>query len=137
MSMRYEEACMSNFNGLEIEVTLPRAKKGKRGGGLPTLLYRFPVSEGAVNPQSFVTASRGVVKLFPEGRKKKGGASSAAVARGVGGPPGIVEETEDDGGIEVGRVHMHVSVPGASPLVDPTGAKGRKYFGKGRLGGKM
>uniref|UniRef100_A0A7S4KA78 Uncharacterized protein n=1 Tax=Odontella aurita TaxID=265563 RepID=A0A7S4KA78_9STRA len=123
---RYEEAQLHNYNRVEIEVTLPRVKSeaagGKGGGALPSVVYTFPVGEGEVNPQGFVASGRGVVRVYPNGRKR-------GPARTAG------EAAQDDGGVEVGRISMRSSAPPG--LVDPAWAKGKKFFWKGRPAGKM
>lgn len=96
-----------------LEVFLPKNRACK--GGNPVIKYSIPMGAGTTSPKSRVSQSNGVVTIFPTGRKRQGGESSEA--------------------IEVGSTSLHLN-KGAS-LIDPTWARGRKYFWKGRKVGQV
>ena len=98
---------------LVLEVFLPKTRSCK--GGNPLVTYSIPMGAGTTSPKARVSQSNGVVTVFPNGRKKKGGESSEA--------------------IEVGSTSWHLN-KGAG-LIDPTWARGRKYFWKGRNVGQI
>lgn len=98
---------------LVLEVFLPKNRACK--GGNPLITYSIPMGAGTTSPKARVSQSNGVVTIFPNGRKKKGGESSEAIV--------------------VGSTSWHLNKgPG---LVDPSWARGRKYFWKGRNVGQI
>eukprot|EP00585_Thalassiosira_rotula_P013233 CAMPEP_0196130214 /NCGR_PEP_ID=MMETSP0910-20130528/666_1 /TAXON_ID=49265 /ORGANISM="Thalassiosira rotula, Strain GSO102" /LENGTH=321 /DNA_ID=CAMNT_0041389475 /DNA_START=67 /DNA_END=1032 /DNA_ORIENTATION=+ len=122
------EDCLKRLYGkyVELEVLLPRTKSlskfmGSRGGGPPpSVVYRVPIQGGHVNPFGMVSKSRATVTLYPEGRTLAAANASGLGASGV----------KRDVMIPLGMTNVHLPLgPG---LVDPSWAKGRKLFWKGR-----
>jgi len=122
------EDCLKRLYGkyVELEVLLPRTKGmskfiSSRGGGPPpSVVYRVPIQGGHVNPFGMVSKSRATVTLYPEGRTL---AASNASGLGASG-------AKRDVMIPLGMTNVHLPLgPG---LVDPSWAKGRKLFWKGR-----
>jgi len=118
------EDCLKRLYGkyVELEVLLPRnSKKGGILGGPPaSLVYRVPISKGQVNPFGMVSKSRATVTLYPKGRTL---AAANASGRDASSAP-------RDLAIPLGLTNVHL--PTGPGLVDPTWAKGRKVFWKGR-----
>ncbi len=101
-----------------LEVFLPKTRQCRRnGGGNPLIRYCIPMGAGTTSNKSRVSQSNGVVTIFPNGRKRKDGAG------------------DNSESIEVGSTSLHLNV--GSSLVDPTWARGRKYFWKGRNVGQV
>ncbi len=96
-----------------LEVFLPKTRACK--GGNPLVTYSIPMGAGTTSPKSRVSQSNGVVTVFPKGRKRKQGEISESV--------------------EVGPTSLHLN--SGSGLIDPTWARGRKYFWKGRNVGQI
>ena len=96
-----------------LEVFLPKTRACK--GGNPLITYTIPMGTGTTSPKSRVSQSNGKITVYPNGRKKKGGEANEA--------------------IEVGPTSLHLNV--GPPLVDPTWARGRQYFWKGRSVGQV
>jgi hypothetical protein len=92
-----------------LEVFLPKTKACK--GGNPLVTYSIPFGTGTTSPKSKVSQANGFVTVYPKGRKRK-------------------SENDSDEGIVIGSTSLHLHA-GAS-LVDPSWARGRKYFWKGR-----
>jgi len=118
------EDCLKRLYGkyVELEVLLPRnIKKGGILGGPPaSLVYRVPINKGQVNPFGMVAKSRATVTLYPKGRTL---AAANASGRDASSAP-------RDLAIPLGLTNVHLPLgPG---LVDPSWAKGRKVFWKGR-----
>lgn len=110
----YEEYVGGLYPSFDLEVILPKTGKAKRNGsGNPVILYSAPVAPGSTQEGSRVSQSKGVVTVFPNGRKRGG----------------------DDKGIEVGQTSFHVH--GGPSVVDGHLARGRKFFWKGRDVGQM
>jgi hypothetical protein len=102
-----------------LEVFLPKTRQcRKNGGGNPLIRYCIPMGAGTTSNKSRVSQSNGVVTIFPNGRKRKDGAGDNSSEC-----------------IEVGSTSLHLNV--GSSLVDPTWARGRKYFWKGRNVGQV
>lgn len=129
------EDCLKRLYGkyVELEVLLPKTKKqvmsNNKGGPPPSIVYRVPIQTGHVNPMGMVSKSRATVTLYPYGRTlaSTGSSSSntaaAAASRDERGGGG-------DLAIPLGLTNVHLPLgPG---LVDPSWAKGRKLFWKGR-----
>ena len=118
------EDCLKRLYGkyVELEVLLPRnSKKGGILGGPPaSLVYRVPISKGQVNPFGMVSKSRATVTLYPKGRTL---AAANASGRDASSAP-------RDLAIPLGLTNVHL--PTGPGLVDPTWAKGKKVFWKGR-----
>lgn len=118
------EDCLKRLYGkyVELEVLLPRnSKKGGILGGPPaSLVYRVPIQKGQVNPFGMVSKSRATVTLYPKGRTL---AAANASGRDASSAP-------RDLAIPLGLTNVHLPLgPG---LVDPSWARGRKVFWKGR-----
>jgi len=124
------EDCLKRLYGkyVELEVLLPRTKSmmkiystnASSAGPPPSLVYRVPIQSGHVNPLGMVSKSRATVTLYPKGRTL-----AAASATGVN-----AKDAPRDLAIPLGMSNVHVPLgPG---LVDPSWAKGRKLFWKGR-----
>lgn len=78
-------------------------------GFLPSVVYSVVLGTGNSNREASVVKSVGIVKIFPKGLEGKG--------------------------FNMGRTH--VGVPMRSGLVDPSWAKGKKIFRKGRSIGQV
>ncbi|KAL7538452.1 hypothetical protein ACHAXR_010323 [Thalassiosira sp. AJA248-18] len=121
------EDCLKRLYGkyVELEVLLPKPKKSsssilRSGGPPPSIVYRVPIQSGHVNPMGMVSKSRATVTLYPKGRTL-----AAANASGAG-----AASVQRDEAILLGLTNVHLPLgPG---LVDPSWAKGRKLFWKGR-----
>lgn len=122
------EDCLKRLYGkyVELEVLLPRTKSmtkfmdGRGGGPPPSVVYRVPIQGGHVNPFGMVSKARATVTLYPEGRTLAAANASGLGASGV----------KRDVMIPLGMTNVHLPLgPG---LVDPSWAKGRKLFWKGR-----
>lgn len=94
-----------------LEVFLPKNRACK--GGNPLIIYSIPFGVGTTSPKSKVPQANGVVTVYPNGRKRKGAG----------------EDSEGEG-IEIGSTSFHLNA--GSGLVDPSWAKGKKFFWKGR-----
>lgn len=126
------EDCLKRLYGkyVELEVLLPKTKRmmNSSGGGgpPPSLVYRVPIQTGHVNPMGMVSKSRATVTLYPYGR-------TLATAASTPTPSSSSTSREGGGGdlaIPLGMTNVHLPLgPG---LVDPSWAKGRKLFWKGR-----
>ena len=127
------EDCLKRLYGkyVELEVLLPKTKKAtnNRGGGPPpSIVYRVPIQTGHVNPMGMVSKSRATVTLYPYGRTlaTSSPSSNAAVTASSSREGG----RKGDLAIPLGLTNIHLPLgPG---LVDPSWAKGRKLFWKGR-----
>ena len=118
------EDCLKRLYGkyVELEVLLPRNNKngGAFGGPPASLVYRVPINKGQVNPFGMVSKSRATVTLYPKGRTL---AAANASGRDASSAP-------RDFAIPLGLTS--VNLPLGPGLVDPSWAKGRKVFWKGR-----
>lgn len=137
------EDCLKRLYGkyVELEVLLPKTKKQTRmmisnnkGGPPPSIVYRVPIQTGHVNPMGMVSKSRATVTLYPYGRTlatSSSSSSNSAIAAVVSSTSSSREGVrEGDLAIPLGLTNVHLPLgPG---LVDPSWAKGRKIFWKGR-----
>jgi hypothetical protein len=106
LSSSYADAVQSRLFTVEFEVQLPPISKKKSStSGLPSVIYRFSVEPGSMNPKALVPRGAGSLSVLPNG---KGGDKVPA------------------GTCTVGVVPMK---PG---LVDPSWAKGRPVFRRGK-----
>ena len=112
------EDCLKRLYGkyVELEVLLPKNSNGPP----PSLVYRVPITTGNVNPMGMVSKSRATVTLYPKARPL-----AAANASGPG-----AAKIPRDLAIPVGLTNIHL--PRGPGLVDPSWARGRKLFWKGR-----
>lgn len=108
LHVSYDDAVRSRLFTVEFEVVLPPMRGGKK---LPSVVYQLPLEPGSMNPKSMVMRGAGKVRVYPQGR-------------GEGAP------CVEDAGICNASVSMK---PG---LVDPSWAKGRAIFRKGRSLGR-
>lgn len=115
LTKSYEDnTCKLYPSHFVLEVFLPKTRACK--GGNPLVTYSIPFGVGTTSPKSKVPQANGVVTVYPKGRKKGG----------VGGTVG----DESSPGIEIGRTSLHLRA--GSGLVDPSWARGKRYFWKGR-----
>mmetsp|Transcript_21793 Transcript_21793/g.44914 ORF Transcript_21793/g.44914 Transcript_21793/m.44914 type:complete len:317 (-) Transcript_21793:1291-2241(-) len=120
----YETACLTAHDRVEVEITLPRLRKS---GKNPTVLYTFPISEGNLGDGStYIPASGGTVKVFPNGRVKKEVDPFSKDA---------MKEVEEEGAIDVGKAYVHAAA--GQGLVDPSWARGRAVWRQGRKVGVL
>lgn len=110
LSTSYADAVQSRLFSVEFEVQLPPVSKKKSSAGLPSVIYRFSVEPGSMNPKALVPRGAGSLSVLPHG---KSGDKLPA------------------GKCTIGVVPMK---PG---LIDPSWAKGRPIFRKGRSVGLM
>lgn len=113
LTMPYDEAVRQRLSTVEFEIQLPpTSKKGKKV--LPSVIYSVAVEPGAMNPKAVVPRGSGSVRILPGGH-------------GDGGEA----ETLDLPG------KAYVSIPMGAGLVDPSWARGRMVFRKGRPTGPV
>ena len=128
LTLDYDSACLTAHSRLEVEVTLPRMR---RTGKNPVVVYNFPISQGNMEgANNYITASAGSVRIFPTGRTNRRQQEKDGFQAGK-----IQSETEEEGGVEVGRASAHVSA--GQGLVDPGWAKGRAVWRQGRKVGNL
>ena len=107
LTVSYDEAVRSRLFAVEFEVQLPPLKRGSKT--LPSVVYQIPLEPGSLNAKSMVPRCTGSVRVYPEGRSVPA--------------------------IEAGTCNAGISMkPG---IVDPSWAKGRPIFRKGRSTGLM
>ena len=124
MKLDFDEASLTAHPRMEVEITLPRLRKS---GKNPTVLYTFPISEGNLGDGStYVPASSGTVKVFPNGRVRKEVDPFSKDA---------LKEAEEVGAIDVGKASIHASA--GQGLVDPSWARGRAVWRRGRAVGVL
>lgn len=109
----YDDAVKASSSCIEIEV--PSTKRGDRS----MLVYNFPMGTGSIQPLAVLVKTKGSVKYYPNGR------SSPILSRSYE-EYGDDANSNADGGMEVGIASMHLK--GGKPLVDPSWAKGRRWF---------
>jgi hypothetical protein len=106
LEVPYDEAVRSRLFNVEFEVQLPPMKKGSKD--LPSVVYQIPMEAGSMNPKAMVPRGAGKVVVYPTGHEK-------SVA------------------FEAGRGYIGISM--RAGLIDPSWAKGRAIFRKGRSTG--
>ncbi len=129
------EDCLKRLYGkyVELEVLLPKTKKvmNSRGGGPPpSIVYRVPIQTGHVNPMGMVSKSRATVTLYPYGRTLATSSPSSNAAAAAAASSSREGGRKGDLAIPLGLTNIHL--PLGRGLVDPSWAKGRKLFWKGR-----
>jgi len=102
----YDDAVRSRLFLVEFEVQLPPLVKGK--GGLPSVVYQVAVEPGSLNPKAYIPRGSGKIYVYPSGHEH-----SRSVDAGI----------------------CNVGVSMRAGLVDPTWARGRPFFRKGRSPG--
>lgn len=115
----YDDACRTRLFTVEFELQLPPVSK-KEKNVLPSIIYQVSLEPGSMNPKALVPRSAGRVYVYPTGRTT----SSA----------GNTNDKHDK--IEVGKAYIS-SAPMKPGIVDPSWAKGRPIFRKGRNSGLM
>lgn len=117
LTKSYEDNCSKLYpSHFVLEVFLPKNRACK--GGNPLITYAIPFGPGTTSPKSKVSQANGVVTVYPNGRKKK---QSGNVGQ--------------DEAIEIGKTALHLN--SGPSLVDPSWAKGRMNFRKGRAVGQL
>lgn len=128
LALDYDSACLTAHSRLEVEVTLPKVR---RTGKNPVVVYNFPISQGNMEgANNYITASAGSVRIFPTGRTNRRQQEKDGFQAGK-----IQSETEEEGGVDVGRASAHVGA--GQGLVDPGWAKGRAVWRQGRKVGNL
>jgi len=105
LEVPYDEAVRSRLFLVEFEVQLP----GKNKKSPVSVVYQVPLESGTMNPKAMVPRGTAHVRVYPDGNTK--------------------DDCLEAGKCNVGVVSMR---PG---LVDPSWAKGRPVFRKGRPAG--
>jgi hypothetical protein len=111
LSASYDDAVRTRLSMLEFEVQLPPVNKKSKA--LPSVIYSVAVEPGSMNAKSIVPRGAGLVRVLPNGHS-----------------PQSKEES-----IHLGKAH--VSLPMKAGIVDPSWAKGRAVFRKGRSTGML
>lgn len=111
LSASYDDAVRTRLSMLEFEVQLPPVNKKSKQ--LPSVIYSVAVEPGSMNAKAIVPRGAGVVRLLPNGHS-----------------PQNKEHI-----IHLGKAH--VSLPMKAGIVDPSWAKGRAVFRKGRSIGML
>jgi len=120
----YDEAVKAYNACIEIEVPSNNKKYDNS-----LIVYNFPVGSGKIQRLAAVIKAKGSVKYYPDG--KTSSSDLLSLGGGLSGGGG----GSDASGIEVGRVSMHIK--GGKPIVDPSWAKGRRWFWTRREQGGM
>jgi hypothetical protein len=105
----YNDACRSRLFTVEFELQLPPLSV-KQKSALPSLIYQVSVEPGSMNPKALVPRSAARVFLYPPGGRKERIALGSAYVSAAPVKPG---------------------------LIDPSWAKGRPIFRRGRNSGLM
>ena len=111
LSASYDDAVRTRLSTLEFEVQLP--PMSRKSGNLPSVIYSVAVEPGPMNAKSIVPRGAGLVRVMPNGSSPQSNAES----------------------IDLGKAH--VSLPMRAGIVDPSWAKGRAVFRKGRPTGLL
>ena len=113
LDVSYDQAVRSRLFAVEFEVQLPPIPGSKKKKQLPSVVYQIPVEPGGMNPKSMVARGAGVVRVYPQGKDDSTTTTKTVVV-------------VDNAGTCQAGVYMKAG------LVDPTWAKGRPVFRKGR-----
>jgi hypothetical protein len=111
LKIKYDDAVKQRLTTIEFEVQLPPTDK--RSKVLPAVIYSVAVEAGAMNQKVMVPRGAGSVRILPDGH-------------------GDGDEVRT---LEVGKAM--VSLPMRSGIVDPSWARGRIVFRKGRPTGQI
>jgi hypothetical protein len=105
LSVSYDDAIRRRTGATHVqwELILPPVPGSRT---LPSVVYTVPIQLGSVNPEAVVVSSEGSVVLYPNGSKDKANK------------------------IELGTVSVTMAMKAG--LVDPSWARGRTIFRKGR-----
>jgi hypothetical protein len=101
----YDDAVRSRLFVVDFEIQLPPLGKGK---GLPSVVYQVAVEPGSMNPKAYIPRGSGRILVYPSGH-------------------------EQSSCVDAGTCNVGVSM--RAGLVDPTWARGRPFFRKGRSPG--
>jgi len=111
LTVGYDDAVRTRLSMLEFEIQLPPVnKKCKK---LPSIIYSVAVEPGSMNAKSIVPRGAGLVRILPKGNSQQSNEES----------------------IQLGKAHG--SLPMKAGIVDPSWAKGRTVFRKGRSTGMV
>ena len=110
LKVSYDDAVRQRTGATHVswELILPPVPGTK---DLPSLVYTVPIQMGSVNPEAVVATSEGTVTLYPKGSKDKTNRIELGTARAL--------------------------MPMRAGLVDPSWARGRTIFRKGRPVGQV
>jgi hypothetical protein len=133
----YDDACRSRLFTVEFELQLPPVKASRKNKGkrmhrssnsnnaaiLPSIVYQVALEPGSMNPKAIVPRTASRVYIYPTGRQTTSTET-----------PNPVSKQPDR--IEIGKAYVSATAikPG---IVDPSWAKGRPIFRKGRNSGLM
>ena len=109
LTASYDDAVRTRLSTLEFEVQLPPVTKTSKV--LPSVIYSVAVEPGSMNAKAIVPRGAGRVRILPNGH----------------GP------NDKDESLQLGKAH--ISIPMRAGIVDPSWAKGRAIFRKGRPAG--
>jgi hypothetical protein len=109
LQLKYDDAVKQRLTTIEFEIQLPPMEKKSKI--LPSVIYSIAVEPGAMNQKAIVPRGAGSVRILPEGHGEGDAVRTLDVGKGI------------------------VSLPMKSGLVDPSWAKGRIVFRKGRPAG--
>jgi hypothetical protein len=111
LAVSYEDAIRARLSVVEFEVQLP--PPDKKSKTLPSVVFTVSVEPGTMNAKAIIPRGAGTVRVLPDGHS--------------------VGETAPT--LQAGKVY--VSLPMRAGLVDPSWAKGRAVFRKGRPTGTV
>ena len=107
LEVSYDEAARSRLSMVEFEIQLPPLSKASKKQ-LPSVVYSVAIEPGTMNPKAIIPRGAGRVKVYPKGR-------------------------DNSDPIEAGTANVGLAM--RAGLVDPSWAKGRMVFRKGRSAG--
>ena len=110
VNVDYDQAVKSRLSTLDFEIQVPPL--GKKSKQVPSVIVSVPIEPGTMNGKAIVPRGAGSVQVLPIGHVE-------------GSTPKL----------EVGRAH--VGLPMKAGLVDPSWARGRAIFRKGRPTGMV
>lgn len=109
LQLKYDDAVKQRLTMIEFEIQLPPIEK--KAKVLPSVIYSVAVEPGTLNLRAIVPRGAGSVRILPEGHVEGEAVPTIDVGKGI------------------------VSLPMRSGIVDPSWAKGRIVFRKGRPAG--
>jgi hypothetical protein len=121
----YDDACRTRLFTVEFELQLPPVSK-KEKHILPSIVYQVSLEPGSMNPKALVPRSAGRVYVYPTGRRT----TTITTSSGTTTSNNISDK------VEVGKAYISAA-PMKPGIVDPSWAKGRPIFRKGRNSGLM
>ena len=105
LSAKYDDAVRNRLLTIEFELQLPPIGKEKK---LPSVVYQFALEPGSMNTKAMIPRGSGRVLVYPTGH-------------------------DGDPCVEAGTCNVGMTM--RAGLVDPTWARGRPFFRKGRSPG--